>query len=341
MTGPQAVVATVVDGVVTTTVVAAAGTTHAPDDLPTLTGGELFPVYSVTKPLIAAAVMSLVEEGRVALDEPVRVPQRSLDPGVTVRRLLNHTAGLPDYGPMPEYAADLRAHPTRPWAREDFLDRTVGRGLLFEPGTSWAYSNVGYLVLALLLEREHAVPLADVLRSRLFEPLGLTATRVAVDLDDMAALPPARSGAFDGDVPSHYHPGWVAHGLVLSTAAELAVLVDALFSGRLVDPETVAAMTEPVVLPFEHPMFARPGYGLGLMVDAGADGLVAGHGGGGPGYSAGALHVVTRDGRVATAVALANTETDDVGLGLALAAAHRLAGVQRPGSTGRARSGPA
>jgi D-alanyl-D-alanine carboxypeptidase len=162
-----------------------------------------------------------------------------------------------------------------------------------------------------------------------------------VDLDDMAALPPARSGAFDGDVPSHYHPGWVAHGLVLSTAAELAVLVDALFSGRLVDPETVAAMTEPVVLPFEHPMFARPGYGLGLMVDAGADGLVAGHGGGGPGYSAGALHVVSRDGRVATAVALANTETDDVGLGLALAAAHRLAGVQRPGSTGRARSRPA
>jgi hypothetical protein len=114
------------------------------------------------------------------------------------------------------------------------------------------------------------------------------------------------------------------------------VLVDALLTGRLVAPETVAAMTEPVVLPFEHPLFARPGYGLGLMVDAGADGLVAGHGGGGPGYSAGAVHVATREGRVATAVALANTETDDVGLGLAFAAAHRLVGVQRTG-----RGGPA
>jgi D-alanyl-D-alanine carboxypeptidase len=318
---PQAVVATVVDGAVTTSVIPAGGTTEGPDDLPALTGDELFPVYSITKTLIATAVMSLVEEGRVDLDEPVP----SLPDGVTARRLLDHTAGVPDYGAIPAYASDLRADPASPWTREDFVSRTLGQGLLFEPGTSWAYSNAGYLLLAQLLERVHAAPLADVLRARLIDRLGLARTRVAGGLRDMAALTPSRSAAFDGDVPARYHPGWVAHGLVLSTAPELARLVDALFGGRVVDPATLREMTDPVVLPFTHPLFARPGYGLGLMVDADAAGLVAGHGGGGPGYSAGALHVRTEHGRAVTAVALANTETDDVGLGLALQAAQRLA----------------
>ncbi|HEU4512046.1 MAG TPA: serine hydrolase domain-containing protein [Nocardioidaceae bacterium] len=322
MAGPQTVVATVVEGTLTTSVVPAGGTTDASvdrGDLPELTGDELFPVYSVTKTLIAAAVLSLVEQERTGLDDPVVIPGRRLDPGVTVRRLLNHTAGLPDYPAMPSYASDLRADPTRPWTRDDFLSRAAGNGLRFEPGTSWAYSNVGYLLLALLLEDQLGAPLADVLRARLIEPLGLERTRVAVDLADMADLTPARTASFEGDVPTRYHPGWVAHGLVLSTATELAVLVDAIFAGRLLRRETVDLMAEPVVLPFAHPLFSKPGYGLGLMVDAAAHGLVAGHGGGGPGYSAGAVHVAS-GGRAVTAVALANTEVD-VGLGSALEAA--------------------
>lgn len=324
MAGPQAVVATAVEGTVIISVVPAGGTTESSvdrRDLPELTGDELFPVYSVTKTLIAAAVLMLVEQERIGLDDPVVVPGREPDPGVTVRRLLNHTAGLPDYGAMPSYASDLRADPTRPWTRDEFLSRAVGNGLRLEPGTSWAYSNVGYLLLALLLEEQVGAPLADVLRTRLIEPLGLERTRVAEDLADMADLAPARTASFEGDVPSRYHPGWVAHGVVLSTATELAVLVEAILTGRLLRPETVDLMTEPVVLPLAHPLFTKPGYGLGLMVDAGAGGLVAGHGGGGPGYSAGAVHVAS-GGRAVTAVALANTEAD-VGLGLALEAARR------------------
>lgn len=140
---------------------------------------------------------------------------------VTVGRLLNHTAGLPDYGDLPEYAA-VRGHPGHPWSREDFLTILRGRGLVRAPGEGWAYSNLGYLCLRMVLEGIHGGPLSRVHRSELFDPV---------------------------EVGQHYHPGWVAHGLVLSTAGELALLLDALLAGPLLAAGTVAAMTEPVVLP--------------------------------------------------------------------------------------------
>jgi D-alanyl-D-alanine carboxypeptidase len=283
----------------------------------------LFPVYSVTKTLVAAAVMLLVERGSVRLDQPVGelLPELGLPPQVTVRRLLNHTAGLPDYGGLPEYAAAVRSHPGRPWSREDFLAVLRGRGLSQAPGEGWAYSNLGYLCLRMVLERIHGGPLSRVLRSELFDPVGLTRTRVANTAADMEGV----------EVAQHYHPGWVAHGLVLSTAGELALLLDALLAGPLLAAGTVAAMTQPVVLPFRHPLFARPGYGLGLMVDAGAPGLVAGHGGEGPGYSVGALLLRDVGGPTVTVVAAVVTETPDSGLALALEAA----GLLRSGSPPR------
>lgn len=339
----QAVVATVVDEEVATSVV----DVEAPADARTtavgsgLDGDELFPIYSVTKTLIATAVMMLVEHGRIGLDDPVQnwLPHLPLGTPVTVRQLLNHTAGLPDYGAMPEYAAALRADAASPWSREDFLARTLGRGLVFPPGGGWAYSNVGYLCLVMLLEQEHGVPLGEVLRREIFAPLSLERTSVAVTPDDMAVLTPAWSRAISPDeepveVSRCYHPGWVSHGLVLSTAAELARLVDALFLGRLVGTESLDQMTGAVLLPFDHPLFGCPGYGLGLMVDAAAPGLLAGHGGGGPGYSAGALHVMDEGGGRVTAVALAASELGDVGLRLALEAARK----EREVRAGRRRS---
>ena len=335
MPAAQAVVTTIVDHEVSTTVVdvasASDGTQGTTGRAPALTGDELFPVYSVTKPLLATAVMLLVERGRLSLDEDVRrrLPHLPLDRPVTVRQLLDHTGGLPDYGAMPEYTTDLRADPTRPWTREEFLSRTLPKGLMFEPGTGWAYSNLGYLCLVLLLEQEHQAPLSELLRREMFAPLGLERTRVADTLDDMSGLAPSWSTAISPDgtavgVPGRYHPGWVAHGLVLSTAPELARLFGALFDGRIVSGETLTTMTEPVSVPFDHRLFNRPSYGLGLMVDAGVPGLLAGHGGGGPGYSTGALHAVHEDGRRVTAVALAATEVDEVGLTLAFDAAQEV-----------------
>ena len=82
-----------------------------------------FYMYSVTKVLLAVIVLRLVEESRVALDNPVQqyLPALPFSTPVTVRQLLTHTAGLPDYGALPAYAAAVRADPGAPWSAEEFF----------------------------------------------------------------------------------------------------------------------------------------------------------------------------------------------------------------------------
>ena len=289
-------------------------------------------IYSVTKPLLASQVLRLTGEGRVELDAPLGayLPEIALDDGVTVRRLLNHRAGLPDYGRLPAYAAALRTDPAHPWTDAEFLARTLPLPRPGAPGETFAYSNLGYLLLRLLLQRLSGQSLRRLLAEQVFAPLDLTRTFVAESLAYATALTPGFGGMLDSDGPlvdiaPRYHPGWVAHGLVVSTAPELARLGEALFTGQLVGREALAAMLDPLPVALRHPLFVQPAYGLGLMLDTGSPhGLVAGHGGGGPGYSAGLLHLSNIRGRRVTAAALVNRDVDELGLRLAWLLAHAV-----------------
>jgi D-alanyl-D-alanine carboxypeptidase len=288
-----------------------------------------FPVYSLTKTLIAAVVLQLVGEGQVALDGALAplLPELELPAAVTVRRLLSHTAGLPDYGALAEYRRDLLADPARPWSVQTFLDRTL-RTAGVGPAGTFAYSNVGYVLLRLLIEGLTGQPLGWAMRERLFAPQGLRRTSLVGDLAAMGRLTPGDSqlwgpgtvlrnvvpgNAAPRNVSAVYHPGWVAHGLVASTAAETARLFGAIVAGRLVPPELLPDLLTPLPVATNHAVFSPPTYGLGLMMNLG--GTLAGHGGGGPGYSAG---VVTRlSGPRFTAAALVNRDRDEAGLRLA------------------------
>lgn len=292
-----------------------------------------FYVYSVTKSLLATVMLQLVEQGRIALDAPIQayLPNLPLDPPVTVRQLLNHTAGIPDYGGLPAYFESLKADPTQPWTSDEFLSNTLTQGLTFAPGQGWGYSNIGFLMLRMLIEEVTSTSLRAALHERLFAPLDLQHTLVAQTLDDAPRLTPGYSAFFssDGsleDIRSLYHPGWVSHGVVIATAAELAQVIDAIFTGQLISPQSRAAMLEPVRVPVAHPLFRQPAYGLGLMIDPRSPhGLIAGHGGGGPGYSAGALHLPDVHGRSITSIALANRDQNDLGLHIAFTLATMLA----------------
>lgn len=294
-----------------------------------LSADARFPLYSVAKIVLAVAALRLVEAGRLGLDAPIRasVPEVDLPEGVTLRRLLDHTAGLPDYGAMPDYNADLKADPTRPWTTDRFLARTLPLGLRFPPGKGWAYSNVGYLLVRLAIERVTGEALGEALAGLVFRPLGLQRTAVAASLADVRDVTPGWSAELDDDgglhdVARRYHPGWVSHGLIVSTAPEVARIVDGLFGGRLLAPATLAQMLDAVDVPGDHPLIARPGYGLGLMVDRGAAvGPAAGHGGEGPGFSTAAWCATDAAGRRRTAVALANRDRFDLGLETAFALA--------------------
>lgn len=289
-------------------------------------------IYSVTKTLIAAVILQLVEQGQLALDAPIQtyLTRLPLDTPVTLRQLLNHTGGLPDYHGLPAYSEALRADPTRPWTDDDFLDHTLAGGLKFAPGEGWDYSNIGFVLLRQVIEATLHTSLRAAFHERLFAPLGLQHTFVAQSLADAPQLSPGYSSFFSADetlqdIRSLYHPGWVSHSVAIATAPELARVIDALCTGQLIGSDSLAAMLEPVLVPHTHPFFEQPAYGLGVMLDARSRyGLITGHAGGGPGYSAGALHLHVH-GQHITSVALANRDQGMLGLRLAWKLATTLA----------------
>jgi D-alanyl-D-alanine carboxypeptidase len=190
-----------------------------------------FPIYSITKTFIAAAILLLVESGNLGIDQPVQeaLPELALDPAITLRHLLSHTAGIPDYAGMTRYTDDLIRNPARPWTVTQFLDRTLSLGVRFAPGQgwSWSYSNIGFLLLKLVLERTTAMSLRASLAHLVIDPVGLKQTEVIETLDNAVNLTPGFSSQLGTDnslrdISRRYHPGWVSHGLIASTTTDVA-----------------------------------------------------------------------------------------------------------------------
>jgi D-alanyl-D-alanine carboxypeptidase len=273
-----------------------------------------FLAYSVTKTFTASLILMLCEEQRLRLDDTVTrwFPRVTLADRITLRRLLNHTAGIPDYGGLRSYHDDLRASPDTPWTFERFAAETFEKGLDFEPGQGWGYSNPGYLLLKRILEDVSGRSYRELVAERIAQPLGLSRTFVAESIPDLETLAPGTSRALSPassprEVRAHYHPGWVSHGVVASTASDIVRFLDALFRGRLLSRQSLDEMMTLVRVPVERdsrasptssPLRMRaPSYGLGLMGDPASPwGQIFGHNGGGPCYSASAFHAVDLDG---------------------------------------------
>jgi D-alanyl-D-alanine carboxypeptidase len=313
---------------------AAAGTTD-PAGSTALDEQAQFLIYSATKTLIAAVVLQLAENGILALDSPVQavLPDLALKIPVTLRQLLNHTGGIPDYGGMPAYSQAVRESPNKPWSSAEFLEATIPGGLAFASGQGWGYSNIGYLLLRQVIESVTNKPLRSVLDELIFVPLGVRSTFTAENLEQTQQLTPGWSKFLSQDrsledIRSRYHPGWVSHGVVASTALELTKIFDAVLAGPLLSQASRQSMLEGVDVPVKHPFFQQPAYGLGIMIDrASAYGLMAGHGGGGPGYSAGVLHLPNASGRRITGAALVNGDEGDLGMELAYILTQLTAGA--------------
>ena len=142
-----------------------------------------FRLASVTKQMTATAIMLLVRDGRLRYEDPLT---RALPgfpaygSGVTIRHLLTHTSGLPDYEVLMD-SVEKEKGPiwtTEHQIRDDEVLALLEKEThgLFAPGTSWAYSNSGYVLLGLVAARAADKPFGDVLRERIFAPLGMTRT---------------------------------------------------------------------------------------------------------------------------------------------------------------------
>ena len=239
---------------------------------------ELFPVYSLAKSFSAAAVVALGIPLDAPLAELVDVPEpfRRL----TLRSVLRHRSGMPDYYQWTDYQTAIRVD--EPWSLTELLDRAQ-RVPFGTPG-EFQYSNVGYAIVRGALEYATGLSFFSALSTSVFPALRIRDAQPFATPVDWDACVESKV-----DV-SYYDPGWVLTGTFVSTTETLATAYSRLLGGDLVDPALLLE-TFPVDAPNDP--FAEPGYGLGLMTD-GFPPRYAGHGGGGPGFSIFAL--ATADG---------------------------------------------
>jgi len=250
-----AVVLTVRRGEVTVSAVGVADATGTP-----LTAEMPFRVGSVSKPLVATIVLQMVDEGAVDLDQSLAVylPDTPVGGEVSVRALLSHQSGIANYTDQRGFFPDVFGDRTRTFSPEEVL------GYVAEvPGGSageFSYSNTNYILLGQLIEAVDGVTLNNSLQTRIAEPLGLNSTVFAgrgVDAPDGLVggwSPDVSSGDARSPYESVASSAWAAGSLV-STAADLEDFLTALFSGELISPDALAAMTDT----------SATGYGLGLF----------------------------------------------------------------------------
>ncbi|RLL72752.1 serine hydrolase domain-containing protein [Paenirhodobacter hankyongi] len=239
-------------------------------DIGPAAGTEIFPYWSFTKTTISICALRMAQEGRIDLDRHLA----GYD--FTLRQLLNHTSGLPDYFSLPDYRKAVARDET-PWPAEHLREATMAQGRLFAPGQGWAYSNLGYMLARELIEKVAEQPFADLIRQIILDPLGLDSIGLATTREDFARL------YWEG--AKRYHPGWVYHGCLIGTAADAARLLHALFMGRLLNAPRLAEMLirHPLGGAIEGRPWTECGYALGLMSGRCADvGHAIGHSGGGP-----------------------------------------------------------
>jgi CubicO group peptidase (beta-lactamase class C family) len=230
----------------------------------------LFPYWSFTKTVIAICALKLHERGLVDLEEHLEGER------FTLRQLLNHTSGLPDYSALSDYHRAVAAD-EEPWPRHKLLDAALAKSPLFEPGQGWSYSNVGYMLARERIEAASGQSFATLVDGIVCRPLGLTSVELATTREQFRRVH-WRGGAT-------YHPGWVYHGCLIGTAQDAARLIHGLIDGTLLSASTLDGMRQSI--PLGGALEGRPwtdcGYGLGLMIGRmGHVGTALGHSGGGP-----------------------------------------------------------
>jgi CubicO group peptidase (beta-lactamase class C family) len=253
-----------------------------------VTRDTVFELGSLTKQFTAAAVMLLVEDGRLRLDDGITTHLREVPAAwraITVRHLLTHSSGLRDYLTVPGLPEQAHSLPHREMTAL-FAQRVP---LEFLPGETWAYSNTGYLLLGDIVERVAGESYWDFLRARIFARAEMHLTGSSEPrtvIRGRAAGYGWSDGAF-GNRPSLSEHAYSA-GAIVSTIADMAKWAIALQAGGLVSAASRDAIWTPLRVARES---ASPvSYGFGWVVDRERGRRAVLHGGGTPGFSSAIRH---------------------------------------------------
>lgn len=220
-------------------------------------------IGSISKQFAATAILMLADEGKLRLDDTVGkyVPNLTDGDRITIRQVLSHTSGYRDYWPQ-DYVMEEMLHPTTP---QHILDKWARIPLDFQPGDQWQYSNTGYTIAGLIVEKVSGKPYMTFLRERMFAPLGMTSATE----DDTKPLGPTDARGYMRYALGPLHPapkegaGWLfAMGGLAMTAEDLARWDLGQMQQRLLKPESYAQQFTDLKLNNGK----GSGYGLGVFV---------------------------------------------------------------------------
>lgn len=224
----------------------------------------IFQSGSVGKQFAATAVMMLVEEGKISLDDSIA---KYLDDApaawkpITVRQLLSHTGGFPDYPEDFDFRKDNKDAETQ---EKELLKLARSLPLAYEPGAQWKYCNLGYATVGIIIRKVTGKFYGDFLEERIFQPFGMSSTSIINEAD----IIPNRAAGYrlvDGQVKNQE---WVsptanttADGSLYFNILDVAKWDAALNTEKLLKRSTLAEMWTPVKLSDGQPN--KEGYGLG------------------------------------------------------------------------------
>ncbi len=281
----------------------------------TLTLNHHFRIASMTKPVVATALLTMVDEGKLSLDDTIDAYIQGVPNGeqITLRMLVQHMSGLMNYIGVPSVKKAFAAEPQRHWSQQELLDMAYSYrgGVWQKPGHKFSYSNTNYVLLGMVMEKIEGKPLADILAARVMKPLGLKHTQYTTDIampkpfaqgyqygDEDGPIYWRGKGVVPHNVTNTSPSMWHGAGAMVSTLGDVKRLFDAIIAGELLSKSSHAEQMN--LIDGDYPMGIDYRYGLGLMSYEG----VIGHNGTVPGYQVGASYDLERG---ITIIVLANT----------------------------------
>jgi CubicO group peptidase (beta-lactamase class C family) len=262
----------------------------------------VFKIGSVSKQFLATAIMILVQDGKLALSDPVSkylegTPETWKD--ITIRHLLTHTSGL------------LREAPgfnaLKVQKDADVIKTAYGEPLVFPTGKGWQYCNVGYFSLAEIVAKVSGKPWPEFVEERIFKPSGMTASRTTTTSE---VVPNRASGYFHQEAVIKNAPEYLAlrpSGAFISTVADLAKWDAVLYTDRVLTSATREEMYKPSADTGSKTTEGKVvAYGLGWFVGYVGERRAIYHGGSLPGFRAEMLRLVDEK---LTIIVLANADS--------------------------------